>query len=205
MSEQERLLIERCQSGDVGSFEQLIGTHQQYVYNIAFRMMGNEEDAKDAAQEALIKVFKNIGSYRHDSKFSTWLYRIVMNTCKDLLRKRKSNVISIDKGIATDEGEVQMEFEDPNASPVRDYERKEVQETIQEAMEDLPEANKSVLILREIKDYSYDEISDILDIPVGTVRSRINRGRKMLADRLRERLPDHIPNRNTQRKGGERA
>lgn len=188
VSEQERLLIERAKSGDVESFETLIRNHQSYAYNIAYRMIGNEEDAKDAAQEALIKVFKNISAFKGDSAFSTWLYRIVMNTCKDLLRKRKPNEISMDKGYETDEGEVHLEIEDNTNDPVSKYEQKEVRVTIKSALDELPENYKSVVILREIQGMSYDEISEIEDIPVGTVRSRINRGRKILREILKDKL-----------------
>lgn len=188
MSEQERLLIERAQSGDVESFEKLIKAHQAYAYNIAYRMVGNEEDAKDASQEALIKVFKSLKNFSGDSAFSTWLYRIVMNTCKDLLRKRKTNEISIDKGYETDEGQVQIEIEDTSSDPVTMYEEKEVRITIEDAIDDLPNNYKSVVVLREVQGLSYDEIAEIEDIPVGTVRSRINRGRRILREVLKEKL-----------------
>lgn len=190
MSEQERLLIERAKSGDVESFETLIRNHQSYAYNIAFRMIGNEEDAKDAAQEALIKVFKNLHAFKGDSAFSTWLYRIVMNTCKDLLRKRKPNEISIDKGFETDDGEVHLEIEDNTNDPVSKYEQQEVRVTIETALDELPDNYKSVVVLREIQGLSYDEISEIEDIPVGTVRSRINRGRRILREILKDKLRD---------------
>jgi len=188
VSEQEQLLIERAKSGDVESFETLIRNHQSYAYNIAYRMIGNEEDAKDAAQEALIKVFKNLKAFKGDSAFSTWLYRIVMNSCKDLLRKRKPNEISIDKTYETDEGEVHMELQDDSNDPVTLYEQSEVRVTIESALEELPDNYKSVVVLREIQGLSYDEIAEIEDIPVGTVRSRINRGRRILREILKDKL-----------------
>ncbi len=188
MSEHERLLIERAQSGDVESFEKLIRTHQTYAYNIAYRMMGNEEDAKDASQEALIKVFKSLKGYNGDSAFTTWLYRIVMNTCKDLLRKRKPNEVSIDRGFDTGEESPGIEIEDNSSDPVTKYEEKEVRVTIASAIEQLPENFRSVVVLREIQGMSYDEIAEIEDIPVGTVRSRINRGRRILRELLKDKL-----------------
>ncbi len=188
MSEHERLLIERAQSGDVESFEKLIRTHQAYAYNIAYRMMGNEEDAKDASQEALIKVFKSLKGYNGDSAFTTWLYRIVMNTCKDLLRKRKPNEVSIDRGFDTGEESPGIEIEDNSSDPVTKYEEKEVRVTIASAIEQLPENFRSVVVLREIQGMSYDEIAEIEDIPVGTVRSRINRGRRILREILKDKL-----------------
>lgn len=181
MTDAENKLIEKAMNGDMDSFELLIKDYQLYAYNIAYKMLGCEEDAKDAAQEALIKVYKNLKSFKGDSSFSTWLYRIVMNTCKDELRKKKSTT-SIDETYEEDDGNVKLQLESSTYNPVVEYERKEVKEKLNKALSKLPEQNKSVLILRDVYGYSYEEICQIEGSPIGTVKSRINRGRKLLRD-----------------------
>jgi RNA polymerase sigma-70 factor (ECF subfamily) len=173
----EQILIEKSKNGDVASFEKLISQYQVYVYNIAYRTLGHEEDAKDAAQDALIKVFKNISQYTGDAQFSTWLYRIVVNTCKDCLRKKSSLKETTFEGTNA-EGEGTL-WELPASDmlhPEKQLERKEIQQKIHSALDQLPEANKTVVILKDI--------SHIEDCSVGTVKSRINRGRKYLRELL---------------------
>lgn len=178
--EDEKKLIKQSISGDIQSFETLINRYQKMAYNVAYRILGNEEDAKDMTQEALIKVFRNLKSFRMDSSFSTWLYRIVMNTCKDHLRKNKVKVISMDQSYDVGDGEVQMEFEDQGLKPDEVLVSKETQSEVQEALMVVSEKNRIVVVLRDIKGFSYSEISDIVNIPIGTIKSRISRGRQEL-------------------------
>lgn len=182
--EDEKKLIKKSISGDVESFEILISRYQKMAYNVAYRIMGNEEDAKDMAQESFIKIFKYIKNFRMDSSFSTWMYRIVMNTCKDELRKKKLKVISIDKTIDTGDGSMQMDIEDSSRTPEQLLESKETSEEVQNALLQISENNRIVVVLRDIKGFSYSEISEIIDVPVGTIKSRINRGRQELKEIL---------------------
>lgn len=178
--EDEKKLIQKSKSGDVKSFEILISRYEKLAYNVAYRILGNEEDAKDMTQESLIKVYKYLKNFRMDSSFSTWLYRIVMNTCKDELRKKKLNVISIDKPINTTDGSMYMDLKDFSSTPEEELESKETQGEVQKALSKVNEKNRIVVVLRDIKGFTYSEISEILDVPVGTIKSRINRGRQEL-------------------------
>ncbi len=178
--ENEKNLILQSISGDVQSFETLIKGYQKMAFNVAYRIMGNEEDAKDMTQDALIKVYKNLKGFRMDSSFSTWLYRIVMNTCKDELRKRKMKLVSIDQPIETNDGQMQMDLEDHGLKPDEIVTQRETQKEVHEALQQVSEINRIVVVLRDIKGFSYSEISDIIDVPVGTIKSRINRGRQEL-------------------------
>lgn len=180
-------MIKQSIKGDVASFEQLIKSYQKMAYNVAYRVMGNEEDAKDMTQEALIKVYRNLKSFRMDASFSTWLYRIVMNTCKDALRKRKTKVISLDQTYDTGDGEIQWELEDEGLKPDEKLIQKETQEEVQEALQEVSENNRIVIVLRDIKGLTYSEIADVIDIAEGTVKSRLNRGRKELKEVLLKR------------------
>lgn len=178
--EDEKSLILKSLKGDVTSFERLIKDYQKMAYNVAYRIMGNEEDAKDMTQEALIKVYRKLDSFRMDAQFSTWLYRIVMNTCKDELRKKKMKVISIDQSIETDDGKMHMDLEDEGLHPDELLVQKETQSEVHAALQEVSEKNRVVVVLRDIKGFSYQEISDIIDVPVGTIKSRISRGRNEL-------------------------
>lgn len=190
--ENEKNLIIQSKSGDIQSFETLIKGYQKMAYNVAYRIMGNEEDAKDMTQEALIKVYKNLKGFRMDSSFSTWMYRIVMNTCKDELRKKKMKVISIDQPITTDDGQMHMEIEDKGLKPDEIVESRETQKEVHEALQAVSETNRVVVVLRDIKGFSYSEISEIIDVPVGTIKSRINRGRQELKNILMNKRKQSI-------------
>lgn len=187
MTDVAQQLIKRSQAGDVEAFETLIKQHQVIAYNIAYRILGDQEDAKDAAQEALIKVFKNLPGFKAESQFSTWLYRIVVNTCTDYMRKhRKITTVSTDKGLETEEGTLQTELPDERMSPEVVFEQTELKQKVQAAISALPEQNRTVIVLRDVQGMSYDVIASMLDLPVGTVKSRINRGRDMLKKLLIE-------------------
>lgn len=189
MSDLEKLLIKKSQSGDVESFELLINSYDKRAYNIAYRIMGNEEDAKDMAQEALLRVFRSIKDFKGQSSFSTWLYRIVTNVCLDELRRRKSEkYVSIDSTIQTDRGEIHMELCSEKETPESAYERVEQRELIANAIRELNEDYRSVIVLRDIQGFSYEEISNMLGCSLGTVKSRINRARTMLRDRLKSSM-----------------
>ena len=186
----ESMLIEKSIQGDVASFEKLIVKYNRYVYNIAYRMMGNEEDAKDMSQETLIKAFKAISKFKMESSFSTWLYRITINVCKDEIRRRKETVLSYDAEIA-DEGTLKDIISDERTNPLLVYEKTELKSSIESALNKLSDDNKSVVVLKDILGYSYEEIGQILEIPIGTVRSRLNRSRSALKSILQIQLAEH--------------
>jgi RNA polymerase sigma-70 factor (ECF subfamily) len=182
LNDKEILLIKRSQKGDVDAFESLISDNTKFVYNIALKMLKNKEDAEDISQEALIKVYKNIDSFNMDSSFRTWMYRIVVNTCLDHMRKNKITTVSIDKPIIAEHNEFQVEIEDKRPSPEALLERKETQKLVIKALNQLDDCFKTAIILRDINDLSYEEIADILTCSLGTVKSRISRGRQKLKE-----------------------
>ncbi len=180
-------LVRRSQKGDIDAFEQLIAKYQQKIYNIAYRLMANSHDASDLAQEALIKVYKSIGSFRLDASFSTWIYHIVTNVCRDELRKRnRHQVISLDEPIAGSDGEITREVPDLANCPEYTYEQKESEEYIQSLINSLNPEYRMVLVMRELMGFSYEEIAGELNITLGTVKSRLNRARKYLKDKINE-------------------
>jgi len=188
VTDSEKLWLARSREGDVESFEKLIERYQKTAYNVALRMMHHEEDAKDATQEALIKAFRSIQSFRGDSGFSTWLYRILVNTCKDELRKRRGNTVSLEQGRQTESGFEAIELADETFAPEVVLGNAATRQTINEAIRALPEQNRTAIVLRDVQGYSYEDIGVLLGCPVGTVKSRINRGRLLLKESLTSKL-----------------
>lgn len=178
--EEEDELISGVRNGDRASFEKLVLENQKKVYNLALRMVGNEEDAFDMSQEAFIKAYNAIGFFRGDSRFSVWLYRLTTNVCLDFLRSegRKShNSLSY---MSNENEEKELEIPDDRFSPETTAEKKELREAVNRGLKNLPKDYRVVLLLREIDGLSYDEIAETLSLEVGTVKSRIFRARKRL-------------------------
>jgi RNA polymerase sigma-70 factor (ECF subfamily) len=188
LNENEILLIKRSQKGDINSFEELIKEYKKIAYNIALKMLKNKEDAEDVSQEALIKVYKSINRFNMDSSFKTWLYRIVVNTCLDHVRKNKENPISIDQPIRSGHDEFYMDVEDNRPTPQEVLETKLTQKMVMDAVNELEDDFKSIIILRDINDLSYEEISEVLECNIGTVKSRISRGRQKLKEILEKNM-----------------
>ena len=182
----ETELIRSAQNGDAQAFEQLITTYQQNVFNLAYRMIRNYDDASDIAQEAFLKAYVNLPRFKGNSKFSTWLYRITTNVCLDEIKKRKKvQTYSMSENIETEEGEISREIEDKSANIERNFERSEQQKMVNEAIDNLPEKHRLVIVMRDINNMSYEEIAAALQCSEGTVKSRINRARNALYGMLK--------------------
>jgi len=175
LTSNDAVLIQKSKQGDVHSFELLISKYQVYAYNIAWRMLGNEEDAKDATQETLIKVFKGLDKFKENSEFSTWLYTITVNTCRDQLRKRKK-VMTLSVDDTEEKVPIQLVAEE-SADPAVRLEQNEVAGQLLSALGKIPEFQKTAVLLRDVYGFSYEEIGAIENCSVGTVKSRISRGR----------------------------
>ena len=179
----ERKMIERASGGDPEAFNRLMEQHERRMYAVALRMCANREDAQDCLQEAMLRVYRAIGSFKGESSFSTWVYRITMNTCLDELR-RKKNRQSSSLDDLLDEGWAPA---DDRSSPEKHAMRAETARVLHETIRELPEDMRAAVVLRDIQGYSYEEIAKILDINVGTIKSRISRGREKLREKLREK------------------
>lgn len=183
MSENEKVLLEKAKTGDIEAFELLIEKYQKKVFAIALKMLGNYDDASELAQEALIKVFKSIKNFKEESSFSTWIYRVVTNTCLDELRRRKKRqVVYIDEEITNEDGELKREIADYSTAPESIMEKKELRKAVNEAIMSLSEEHRTVIVLRDIQGMSYEEIAKITKCPEGTIKSRINRARLSLKE-----------------------
>ena len=182
----ENDLIKKCKKGSREAFNILFSRYQSQVVNIAYSMLSDREDAFDAAQEVFVRVYKNIESFKGQSSFATWLYRITSNVCSDILRKRQrdTNVISLNQ--FTDENK-DIDIKDDSPTVEENMELSERQAAVRGAINELKEEYRVVITLCDIEGMSYDEISDMLNIPTGTVKSRINRARNALKKNLMEK------------------
>lgn len=179
----ETILIQKSQRGDMDAFEQLLLRYEKKVYTIAYKYMGNAEDASDLAQEALIKAYQSIGTFRGESSFGTWIGRITANKCLDELRKRKKlQTTSLDEELELEEGSVQKEIVSEQDTPEQHTIRQETVHYVQQKLQQMKEEYRMVLVLRELEGHSYEDIADMLNCSLGTVKSRISRARNYLKE-----------------------
>lgn len=191
MNSSETLLINKSKKGDIEAFEELIKEYKKVAYNIALRILKNKEDAEDISQESMIKIFKSIDKFNMESSFKTWLYRIVVNTCLDFKRKAKENTISVDQPVQAGYDEFYIDLKDETPSTEEIIEKKQMKEMVMEAIYKLDDDFKTIIILRDINGFSYEEISEILSCNIGTVKSRISRGRHKLKEILEIEMEDY--------------
>ena len=186
-------LVKRVRSGDQRAFRTLVERYQRKVYSVALGMLKDKEEAMDVSQEAFVKVYKYLDHFKGDSSFYTWLYRITVNICIDVLRKRggaRGEDVEFDESIAHDTAEAQIGALGTRlgTNPQKSALRRELAEKIQEALEQVPEKHRAILLLREIEGMSYEELSRTLEIPKGTVMSRLFHARAKVQKILSEYL-----------------
>lgn len=190
-AEEEIELITRAQSGDETALETLLGLHQDRVYRTALKFMnGREEEAFELAQEVLISAFRHIATFKKQSKFSTWLYRITSNLAKNryvVENREKSRYASLD-GMLEDDDDRPRQWADQGISPREAASGKEQLSNLHECLNSIDPEWKEILVLRFLEDQSYEEMSEILGIPIGTVKSRLNRARRALRDVMKPEM-----------------
>jgi len=180
---QEEKWVAAAREGDQGAFEELVRLYEKRVLALTQRMCKNPEDAAETAQEAFFAAWQGLGSFRGDSSFSTWLYRLASNACVDLLRREGKRQAAV----SLDDEDLNLDLPASVPSPQEEAERRELREEIEAGLRALPPEYRAVLVLREMQQLRYDEISQVLGLDVGTVKSRISRGRKKLRAFLLER------------------
>jgi RNA polymerase sigma-70 factor (ECF subfamily) len=166
--------VKRVQRGDTESFEILVRRHQNTTFNLIYRFLGDYDEATDTAQEVFLSAYKSIQQFRGEANFSTWLYRIAFNHAstrrKSLNSKRQRQITLEDDVVLVDRG----------ADPETSAERKEIQQCVQQALNSLDGDDAQIIVLRDLQDVSYEDIAETLDVPVGTVKSRLHRARQAL-------------------------
>ena len=188
MSEEE--LIERLRDGDEAAFAELVRLHEKLIFNLALRYVKNYDDASDITQAVFITIYRSIGGFKGKSKLSTWIYRITINECVDFSRRNKLyNARTLPLDQLNGDGEAtEIPLPDPSYDPAVCYEKRELQDTIRHAVESLPPISREIIILRDVHDLSYTEIAEVLNVELGTVRSRLARARIKLRNKLKKMM-----------------
>ena len=183
--EEERQLIRRSQGGDLAAFDVLVRRYEKPVYSLAYRLAGSYDEASDIAQEAFVRAWKNLKSFRGDASFATWLYRIVTNAFFDTRKRSHARPHrSLEEVLALEETAVTRQFEDTGPTLQERAEGRERRELLERAVAALPESQRTLVVLYHMHDRSYEQIAQILSLPIGTVKSRLSRARLALRDKL---------------------
>jgi len=187
-------LVAQSRQGDLDAFEQLVTKHQKRMLNIAFRLIGDYDEACEVVQDAFVSAHRNIKTFRGDSKFSTWLTTITLNHAKNRLKQVRARqrrvAFSLDDPVQTDDGEMSRGLPSNEPSPLDRLENQDIRNNVQGCIEALDPEFREVIVLRDVQDFSYDEIGSILKIREGTVKSRLFRAREAVKDCLKKAMGD---------------
>jgi len=179
--------VERAKRGDQQAFGRLVDEYKDKIYSYVSRMLGDPYEAEDVTQEAFVRAYRSLPRFRGASSFHTWLYRIASNLAIDVVRRRKRGDVaafSLDEPLESDDGEYEREIADDTGSPEDASGTRETQVAVRRAIMELPEKLRDVMILYELQGETYEDIAEILDVPLGTVKSRLFNARGQLKDRL---------------------
>ncbi len=202
-AQEESAVVRSAARGDPAAFEKLVLEHQKHVYSLALKITGSPDDALDASQEAFLKAYQNLRSFRGDSRFSVWLYRLTYNACMDIIkRSRRDRLVPM----PTDEEGAELDLPDTAPQPDEELQRREELEAVREAVLELDEDKRRIILMREYRGMSYADISRELGLEEGTVKSRLARARGALAENLKKRgtfgATAQSNNQSNKRKGG---
>jgi RNA polymerase sigma-70 factor (ECF subfamily) len=185
VKEDDQILIKKALAGDESAYRFLLNRHKEAIYRLIVKIVRNQEEAQDLVQETFMKAFGSLSSYKCQYRFTTWLYKIAANSCIDFLRKRKLVSVSLDQPLETKDGEVTVELADWTYNPEADLTSRQKSLSIDAAIDSLPKKYREVITFRHKQDKSYEEIAQILGVPVGTVKARIFRARELLKKKLK--------------------
>lgn len=184
-------VIREAVSGSQDAYKFLMKKYHDPIYNLIFKMIHDKSDVEDLTQEAFIKAFNSLPSFNFEFAFSTWLYKIATNNSIDYLRKKKIKTFSINKPIETKDGEVEYEIPDSTFVPDQPVIFNQKRNIIQDAIDTLPEKYQTVIIMRHQEEKSYEEISEELNLPLGTVKAHLFRAREILYKQLRSKIKNY--------------
>jgi len=186
MAEPEPAVVRRAQQGDKAALVELVTSQQRYIYSIALSMMGNPADAADVTQDAVIRLLRAMPSYRGETGFTTWLYRLVANLAIDHLRRRDRSMVSLQEPLLEDGAGLDIEDEDPRVDPLRQLDHAEAAAQVRAALQRLPVVQRAALTMCYFEDMRYEEIAEVLGLPLNTVKSHLRRAKVRMAALLGE-------------------
>jgi len=183
MTRTDEELVASATAGDLDSFNQLVSRWERPIYALAYRTLGRDEDARDVVQEAFMRAYRGLRGFKGEAKFSSWLYRITLNLCRDWMRReRRAQVVALPEGVDP------LELADDRASPAESVEdlvaRREMSAAVARAMQELPEEQRQAIMLKEYHGLTFQEIADQLNCPLSTVKTRLYQGLSVLRRRL---------------------
>jgi RNA polymerase sigma-70 factor (ECF subfamily) len=181
-------LIQRALRGDQFAYKQLMKKYHDPIFNLVYRMIHDKQQVEDLTQETFVKAFASLKYFNEEYAFSTWLYKIATNSSIDFIRKKKLNTFSIDKPVAMEESDFSFELPDTTYQPDKTLIQHQRTSMIEEAIAQLPEKYRRVIVLRHTEERDYAEIAKMLKLPIGTVKAHIFRARELLNKALRERM-----------------
>ncbi len=188
--DEDHEIIARCQKGDVEAFEEIVMKYQNKMFNIAYHMLSDYNDASEVVQDAFVSAYKNIRGFKGRSRFFTWLYTIVVNLSRNRIKQVKTRAereqFSMDEPVETDDGQVKVEFASGGLSVLEKLEKRELDQKVQSCINALEADFREVIVLRDMQGFAYDEISDMLKIAAGTVKSRLHRAREAVRNCLKK-------------------
>ncbi|MGD8749716.1 MAG: sigma-70 family RNA polymerase sigma factor, partial [Balneolaceae bacterium] len=177
---EDDVLVKKAIGGDESAYKEIVKKYERALYFHILKMVKDREQVEDLVQETFVKAFDNLNTYSTNYAFSTWLYRIATNHTIDYLRKKKLKTLSIDEPVKTRDGDMEMQLPDESAKTDRGIIRKQRQKIVRQAIKDLPEKYRKVIEMRHMEEKSYQEIAEVLDLPLGTVKAHIFRARELL-------------------------
>ena len=193
-ADEDSELVSLCKKGDLGAFEALVQRHQKRMFNIAYRMLGDYDEAANIVQDTFLSAYRGIKDFAEKARFSTWLYTILVNHSRNRLKqlraRRLHEPFSLDDPLLSDSGQIKIEPASSEPSALEGLEKKDIQEKVQQCISRLDSEFREVIVLRDMQGFSYEDISDMLRIPEGTVKSRLFRARESLKDALKQTVGD---------------
>ncbi len=197
MTRTDEELVARATAGDQDSFNQLVARWERPIYALAYRTLGREEEARDVVQEAFLRAYRGLKGFKGEAKFSSWLYRITLNLCRDWIRKeRRAPIVQVPEGVDP------VDLADAQISPSESVEdlvgRREMSQAVSRAMADLPDEQRQAILLKEYHGLTFQEIADMLDCPLSTVKTRLYQGLSVLRRRLERRQSEEASLRRAQ-------
>jgi RNA polymerase sigma-70 factor (ECF subfamily) len=189
MTRTDEELVASATAGDLDSFNQLVARWERPIYALAYRTLGREEDARDVVQDAFLRAYRGLPGFKGEAKFSSWLYRITLNLCRDWIRRERRAPV-----VQPPEGTDPLQLADDRAAETESVEdlvaRREMSLAVAKAMAELPEEQRSAILLKEYHGLTFQEIADMLDCPLSTVKTRLYQGLSVLRRRLERQQAD---------------